>query len=123
MGNEETTGTLSEERIALNQSIFRQANEKIEFAADEMQLIGPVPFICECADRTCIEIVQLTLDEYESVRDNPRLFFNAPGHETLSVNAGAAQVRERHDGYVVVEKTGLAGQIAEQKYQDLINPD
>ena len=121
MGNEETVGRLSDERIALNQSTFRRANEKIELAADKVQLIGPVPFICECADRTCTEIVRLSLDEYESVRDNPRVFFNAPGHEILAVSAGAAQVRARHDNYVVVEKTGLAGQIAEQKYHDLID--
>ena len=71
MGNEETVGRLSDERIALNQSTFRRANEKIELAADKMQLIGPVPFICECADRTCTEIVRLSLDEYESVPTTP----------------------------------------------------
>jgi hypothetical protein len=37
---------IAQERIALNQSTFREANERIEGAADKMALVGPVPFIC-----------------------------------------------------------------------------
>src|SRR4051794_27210784 len=38
---------ITQERIALNESAFREANERIEAAADKMALEGPAPFICE----------------------------------------------------------------------------
>jgi hypothetical protein len=52
---------MTEERIARNDSIFRDANEQInakakEHDTDEDQV---VPFICECADEHCIAIVPL----------------------------------------------------------------
>jgi hypothetical protein len=113
------TEDLTQVRIAENQSAFRVANERIEAAASNLGLAEPVPFICECADRECTEIVRLTFDGYEDVRQYPRRFFNAPGHEALSVGAGAGVVVDRHDGYVVVEKIDLAGEIAVETYDEL----
>ncbi|MDX6476852.1 MAG: hypothetical protein QOH95_2363 [Gaiellaceae bacterium] len=84
-----------------------------------MGLVGRVPFICECADRACTEIVRLSLEEYEELRRHPRRFFNAPGHEALSVEAGAGVVVGTEDGYVVVDKVDLAGDIAAARYEDL----
>jgi hypothetical protein len=106
------TGELTHARIALNQSTFRDANERIELAVEKMDLDGVAPFICECADRSCVEIVQLELDAYLAVRAHPRRFFNAPGHERLSVDAGAAVVIETLPDYVVLDKIGEAGEIA-----------
>jgi hypothetical protein len=110
---------LSQERIGLNQSTFRTANEKIEATAEAIGLLDPVPFICECADPSCIEIVRLTLDEYEEVRQSPRCFFNAPGHEALALHARAGIVAAKHDDYVVVEKINAAGEVAEKTYKEL----
>ena len=62
---------LTTERIAENQCSFREANEKIEAAADNMELLDRIPFICECADANCMEIVRLSQDEYEVVRQHP----------------------------------------------------
>jgi len=67
---------MTEERIARNDSIFRDANEQInakakEHATDEEQA---VPFICECADEHCTTIVPLSLAEYEDVRTDSRQF-------------------------------------------------
>jgi|1186.fasta_scaffold154180_3 hypothetical protein len=117
------TEDLTQERIAINQSRFREANERIELAADKMQLVGPVPFICECANRACAEIVRLSIEGYEEVRDNPRLFFTAPGHEQLALNAGAGVVVGEGDGYVLVEKVGVAGQVAEDNYREINESD
>jgi hypothetical protein len=115
----DVSGNLSEERLAENQATFRSANERIEAAAEDMGLYEPVPFICECSDERCTEIVRLTLTDYEDVRANPRRFFNAPGHERLSVGAGAAVVVERRPSYVLVDKIGVAGEIAVDRYRDL----
>jgi hypothetical protein len=43
------TEAFSRGRIALNQSRFRRANEKIEATAETMALLEWVPFICEGA--------------------------------------------------------------------------
>ncbi len=111
---------MTQERIALNQSTFREANERIEAAADKMALVGPVPFICECAERSCMEIVQLTLEVYEAVRQFPRRFFTAPGHQEIAVEAHAAVVIEKTSGYVIVEKIGEAGEVAEEQYEKVL---
>jgi hypothetical protein len=110
---------MTQERIALNQSTFREANERIEVAADDMALVGPVPFICECPERTSVEIVRLTLEAYEAVRKYPRRFFSAPGHQQIAVDAGAAVVIDETPGYVIVEKVGAAGEVAEEQYEKL----
>jgi hypothetical protein len=111
------TQDLTQERIGVNQSRFREANERIELAADNMELVGPIPFICECADESCTEIVRMSFDSYEEARQNGRLFFCAPGHEALAVEAGAAQVVGDRDDYVLVEKVGVAGDVAECEYR------
>jgi hypothetical protein len=113
------TSALTQERIAENQSRFREANERIESAADGMALVGPVPFICECADVTCTEIVRLSIEGYEEVRYDPRLFFCAPGHQAIAVTARAGAVVGEGPGYVLVEKIGVAGKIAAEEYAAL----
>src|SRR5918992_6409866 len=94
------------ERVARNESAFRDANERIERRLEDLSLEhGSAPFLCECDDETCAEVLRLTLAEYESVREHPRRFAVAPGHES-----GPVEMVERHDGYVVVEKEGEAGE-------------
>jgi dissimilatory sulfite reductase (desulfoviridin) alpha/beta subunit len=83
-----------------------------------MQLVGPVPFICECANTDCMEIVRLDLDEYEAARQNPRRFFVAPGHAGSAVAAGAAVTVAETAAYTLVDTIGLAGEIAEARYDD-----
>jgi hypothetical protein len=102
---------LVEERIALNNAAFRKANERIGAAAGVYDVDMAVPFICECADRDCSEIVRLDLDEYEEIRADSRHFLNAPGHHAAA--EGAAAVVEERDGYVIVEEVGHAGDIVE----------
>jgi hypothetical protein len=111
------TDDLTQERIALNQARFREANERIELAADNMGLLGPVPFICECADETSMEIVRLDMAEYEEVRQDARLFVCAPGHQAVAVENGAGVVVSEEPGHVLVRKTGVAGRTAEEDYR------
>jgi len=62
---------LTQIRFAQNQSIFRASNERIEAAADAIGLYAPVPFICECPVTSCSELVQMAIEEYERVRQDP----------------------------------------------------
>ena len=110
---------LTRKRIGENQSRFRDENERIEATAERLAIPGHVPFICECPDPACTEIVRLTLDEYEDVRSEPRRFFAMPGHQGASLQLGAAIVVADCDSYVVVEKIGVAGEVAEEHYDDL----
>ena len=102
---------LMEERIARNNATFRDANENIGATAGAYSIDSPVPFICECADARCSEIVRLTLEQYEEVRADSRHFLNVPGHQDAA--KGVAEVVAERDGYVIVEKVGRAGDIVE----------
>jgi hypothetical protein len=106
----------SEERIARNDDAFRRANESIGSAAERYGVDHHVPFICECAEPRCTEIVSLALDEYQAVRADPIRFLTAPGHDRA--DGASARVVERHETYVVVEKVGRAAEVAE----DLAEP-
>jgi hypothetical protein len=101
--------TTPAEKIARNNSAFREANERIASAAVGHGLAerGPLPFLCECSDPRCTTIIHLTLDEYRRVRSNPRWFAHAAAHEVAV--AGAVAPVEEHDRYTLVEKIGQAG--------------
>jgi hypothetical protein len=99
------------ERVARNDAIFRDANEGIQDAARRYSIAGGVPFLCECADPRCMEILRLELAEYEEIRARPTYFINARGHHTAA--QGWATVVERRNGYDVVEKVGRAAGVVE----------
>lgn len=110
-GSAESTKGFSVDRIARNDAIFREANDQIGESAVEYGAQTSIPFLCECADENCHEIVQLTLAEYRQVRSDPRHFINTDGHEASA--HGWAEVIARTDGHVTVAKIGRAGDIAE----------
>jgi hypothetical protein len=110
------TKNLTTVRVAKNQATFRETNEKIEAAAHNMEIFGPVPFVCECAEPECTKLIRLTIDEYENVRQHPRRFFVRPGHGAPAIAMGAAVVAEERPGYTLVDKIGVAGEIAEQRH-------
>ncbi len=107
------TDELTQERIARNDARFRSANEQIEKAAERYEVGDvPIPFLCECADISCRQVIRMSLDSYEEVRSDGRAFLNAPGHED-----GAADVTEtvaQRDGYTIVRKINHAGEVAER---------
>ena len=100
-------------RIAENEARFRAANEKIESARLRLE-VDPitVPFVCECGRIDCLETVRLTIEEYESVRSNGACFACVPGHE-ITVG-GVGRVVRKSRSHVIVQKTGIAGDVAEQ---------
>ena len=103
------------ERKAQNEGTFRRANEDLDKGARE--LIGSersslVPFICECPDPACREVLLLTLDEYEVVRARPERGVAAIGHEDLAIERIVAE----NDRFVVTEKLGRAGEVHRQTY-------
>jgi hypothetical protein len=102
---------LTAQRVALNQATFREANEKIQQAALEYHVDGRLPFICECSDPDCVDLLRLGPTEYESIRATPTHFLTAPGHHRSA--DGWANLVERREGYEIAEKVGDAAGIAE----------
>lgn len=99
----------SENRIARNEALFREANEAIERGLWPEQEHELIRFRCECA-RECGQPVEVSPVEYERVRRSGRTFIVLEGHEI----PGAEEVVERHPGYVVVRKTGSGGEVADE---------
>jgi hypothetical protein len=67
-----------EERIARNESLFREVNERVKEISDASE--GRIDFLCECGDDQCTASISLTLVEYERLRSDPLLFGVKPGH-------------------------------------------
>jgi hypothetical protein len=96
-------GDGTQERIAKNNLTFREANERISARAAEYDApLERIPFLCECPREDCTEIVRLTRDEYQRVRDDPTHFLAADGHERAEEPLGSVVSREQ--GYVIVRK-------------------
>lgn len=102
------------EKIARNNATFRKANDEIGAAAAQHGLDDGrlVPFLCECSDGGCTEIITLTLVEYERVRSNDRWFAHAAGHEEEVPGAVRLVEAEAAGRYRLVEKVGRAGEVA-----------
>jgi len=101
-----------EERIAKNESLFREVNERIEEAARRTALADvEAGFVCECAELSCAERLPITLVDYEQARSDPTWFVVLPGHERPDVE----RIIETLGGCLIVEKLGKAGSEAEER--------
>jgi hypothetical protein len=87
------------QRVAMNEATFRKVNEGMEAGQDPS---GMMTFLCECGRMGCNKLIELTRAEYEDVRRNPRRFAILDGHEIPD----SEEIVERHDRYIVVEKSG-----------------
>jgi hypothetical protein len=98
-----------ERRVGRNESIFREINERAEEIGTAVE--GPTEFLCECARTDCTERFSVPLDIYEQVRARSRHFLVKPGHERLDYE----RVVDQGDGWLVVTKIGVAGEVAEDE--------
>jgi hypothetical protein len=90
-----------EERLAKNEVLFRDVNERVrEISDDAWGVTEPAEFLCECVLTECLERVSITTTIYEEVRSNPAHFVLVPGHERPDIEFVVAA----GEGYVVVEK-------------------
>jgi hypothetical protein len=102
-----------ESRLAKNEALFREVNERIAELTEGLTRTENLDgLVCECADALCMERVgQLTISEYEAVRGDPRRFIIAAGHESLDVE----KVVERRPNYSIVEKNeGIPADVARE---------
>jgi hypothetical protein len=102
--------TTSEKRLALNEALFRETNERLEervrqFVGDE-EMFG---VLCECASLDCSERITVTKEEYAWIRSDSAQFVVKPGHSLAAVE----EVVVRNDRFEIVRKQGLAGEVAD----------
>jgi hypothetical protein len=97
-----------ENRVARNETVFRDLNERIEAGTLPADAARLTTFCCECAMLGCNTLVEVTIATYEGVRANPRRFLLAAGHAI----PGVETVVQTGTDWVVVEKDGEAGRIA-----------
>lgn len=99
------------ERAAQNQSLFREVNERLEdLASTYHEVAATARFACECAELSCVDQIEMSLDEYEAIRSDPNQFLVRPGHVYHEVE----RIVQENDRFVVVAKVGEAALIAER---------
>ena len=86
-----------EERIAKNETLWREVNERIR---DVTKYDGDIEFLCECGDPTCAQPIAMAVREYEEVRAEPTHFLVVPGHVVPDVET----VVDTHERYTIVAK-------------------
>lgn len=97
----------SKNRIARNEAIFREVNERLGEVEDDEGL--KKDYLCECGNLDCIETISMTDDEYERVRAKPATFAVTHGHVLGDVES----VVEETERFCVVEKDAEERAIAE----------
>jgi hypothetical protein len=100
-------GERRKERLARNEALFREVNERVEEISDGAGL-DVIEFICECGDAECTDPVSLTHAEYEQLRSDPLLFAVVPGHVIPEVEDVVSDGERFH----VVRKHEKEAQIA-----------
>ena len=97
---------MREKRLAQNEALFREVNEKVEaIAAQHGDDDHVYEFYCECSNADCTLQVRATLAAYEAVRAEPTRFLVFPQHALPDIE----EILERTKEWWVVEKTGDAG--------------
>jgi hypothetical protein len=106
---EPTSTEARQARAGRNQSLFRALNEKLSDINETLSTVSDTFVIsCECADTSCVEMIDIKPDDYRRVRADARSFVVLPDHVYPEVESVIKEV----DGYVVVEKFGAGGQVA-----------
>jgi hypothetical protein len=97
----ESWDDLRKRRIVKNEQAFRDYNDRrVAFEEQTADADELVPFVCECGDPACIEVLDVTVDGFMDAHSAPNRFTVKPGHVIGQVE----RVAEQHDGYWVVEK-------------------
>jgi hypothetical protein len=90
--------SVSAERLARNQALYREVNERIIELLESPS--RSVDFLCECSNESCTETIPMRIDEYETVRAEPTTFAVVPGHELPAIE----KVVATNSTFVVVDK-------------------
>lgn len=104
--------TTREERIGLNEAVFREVNERIQQVAESFDLQDEqLDLLCECGRAECVDRISMNHGEYEELRSESHQFAIRPGHDEPDVE----RVVAKKNGYDIVQKfRGAPERIAEE---------
>ena len=98
-----------EHRLAQNEALFREVNERVEAVASHLSPHDEYQFLCECANADCTFRLTLSISTYEAIRADSKQFVVLPLHYTPEVE----ELVVKEDTYWVVRKTGDTGEYVE----------
>jgi len=91
----------SDTRREQNQKLFRFGNERLHDAVpDQLADDHRVPFLCECADEFCDGRVELRMEQWEGVVNEPQHYVMVSGH----AKSEGEKIVGAIDGYEIVRK-------------------
>jgi hypothetical protein len=91
-----TSPATAEQAGVAHQELMIEFNER---SADELAAFDFGEFLCECADRDCLETVRLAHIDYVRIRSTRGMFVLSPGHEgTAPQRVGLYVVATNADG-------------------------
>jgi hypothetical protein len=99
----------SDARKGQNEAWFREINERLEDRATARAGDGEFEVVCECSREECVDRIAISIADYEGVRADAKAFVLMPTH----VDPSCERVVSTTATYVVVEKFGEAGVVAE----------
>ena len=109
-----------DERRAANEAVLREVNERraaLDRPAEESWAESGerFEFVCECGvEGGCGGRIEMTLQEYDAVRQQDDRFPVVPGHESPEIET----VVERNERYVVVDKRPAYEPLVEDRPRD-----
>jgi hypothetical protein len=104
-----------EERLAMNEVLFRKANDRIEDKAEEQAARNQtISFYCECSEIDCTNRITISGVEFENVRSRPTQFLVCPGHEQPDIETVVLET----PAYRVVEKSGEAAEFVTEELDE-----
>jgi hypothetical protein len=107
--HEGTSQTEAYERgVARAQSLMREINEQIHQLRSTFSDVDVRTIVCECCNDDCMTPIEITPAQYELARRFPTRFLLVPGHEDPTTE----RVVDHQSSYVIVEKTGVGGEVA-----------
>lgn len=95
--------------MARNETSSREINEKIEEAYKGEPPANRIDTVCECALRTCDRAIDITIAEYQLVRNDPLQFAIVPDHLVGDIER---IVYENDRFAVVVKRQGIPAEVA-----------
>jgi hypothetical protein len=99
-----------QERLARNEALFRDVNERVRaIAAVHGDDDHVYEFYCECSNVDCTFQLRATLTEYEGVRAHSDRFMIAPDHSLPEIE----RVVDVNENWWVVEKQGEPGELVD----------
>ena len=98
-----------EERLAENEAIFREVNERVAEVSTKFGLEA-LSAVCECSNAGCMERFELERSAYADLRSSGDRFAVVPGHEEPDVE----RTVDRGEGYLIIEKVGAGAEVAER---------